>query len=948
MQSSLDPTRPDPVALSPDNHRARISDLVATVNRLRGRGGSARLAIIAWAVALAIGLGAASLMKAQYDTARAGVTHEIENLAAVLGSEAARTLQAVELAQRAVRERVGPVATPAAWREALAGQAVHEDLRRRIESLPQVDALTTIDSQGNLINFSRYWPIPQVNIADRDYFQALSADPARRHFVSAPVRNRGDGVWTFYLARSVSDERGGFLGLILAGLDLRYFETLYRDLALGPHFSVGLFRDDGTLLVRHPAVERGGPPVTALAEAVGQVRLIQHGRAAVYSSTGAFGGGPRIVAAVPLQHYPLAVVVAAGEQEVIARWRGPAIATGIAALSVELVILVASLLVRQQLRAQRRLAEANLARGHAEADLASAWARAEAERAARERDTRYVLALNSMSQGLCMFDTAHRLSLMNHRFEAMFDLAPGALAIGMPSGEVLALLLGPAQGGDADAVADLLARSQAALDHGEVVSFVHDHPDGRAWSVCMVPEDNGGWLMTFEDVTVRRRAEAKAAYLARHDALTGLANRNLFRERLEAAITRGREGQTSALLLLDLDRFKSVNDTMGHPVGDALLRAVAERLRNHCRPGDTIGRLGGDEFAIIQAGPIETWQAGLLAERLIEALGRPYRLEGKDVRIGTSIGIAVLPADGDDAAVVMKRADLALYDAKRDRGSYTLFSPVLEHAAMLRPALENALRGALVAGQFEVFYQPILDLHRGTLEGLEALVRWHHPERGLVNPGEFIPMAEEIGLIREIDAWVLRRACRDALAWPSGLQLSVNLSTLHFQESGPAAMVEQVLAETGFPASRLELEITETARLDPTRPVQAMMHALKALGVRLAVDDLGAGYARLEYLRSFPLDTVKIDKSLIDDVASGEHSRAIVEALGGLCARLGLTSTVEGVETMAQLRELQLGPCINAQGYLFGRPCPAEEVPAMCRRFGLKAVRGTGAVPAAA
>lgn len=930
--SSIPPAfAPSWAASSSDAQRDRISELVRTTESLRGWGGLARMKVFAGLLALGVAGSTGFMIKHQHDSTLARTTAEIESMAVVLSHQAARTLQAAELVQRAILERVGEVRTPEQFRAALRGREIHEELRQRIQGLPQIDAVTAIDVDGNLINFSRYWPIPPVNVADRDYFKALRADPGLGIFISVPVRNRGTGTWTAYLARSATNAEGEFLGLILVGLDLSYFEQLYREAGFGTHSSVAIFRDDGVLLARYPFVTPSATPVERLRDSIRLARETHSARGVVYGTPESLDGKPRLVAVMPLAQYPLGIGVTASLDSALAAWKKQAVMLAGAGLLLELAIGGMALLVVRQLRNQRRLAEANLARGHAEAELATVWAQAEADRAARARDARFVLALNSLSQGLCMFDGQGRLVLLNQRFEAMFALPHGSLAAGTRYPEVLAGILGQPAGAEESG---LVARARTFVRDRMLTAFTHDHPDGRAWSVTMVPEDNGGWLMTFEDVTERRQAEAKAAFLARHDALTGLANRTLFRERLETAIAGSTQGERFALLCLDLDRFKWVNDTMGHPVGDALLRAVAERLRNNCRTGTTISRLGGDEFAVIHRMGDDPTEAMAVAERLITGVSRPYRLEGQDVRIGTSVGIALIPSDGDVAATLLKRADLALYLAKKNRGSFAFFEPELERAAQARPLLETALRTALAEQQFEVHYQPVVDMRSKTLTGLEALVRWRHPDRGLVGPSEFVPLAEEVGLIQQIDEWVLNCACEDASGWPSSVRVSVNLSTRHFVDAGPIPMVRAALAASKLAPGRLELEITETAKLEATEPVIAMMHGLKALGVRLAMDDLGAGYARLEYLRCFPLDTVKIDKSIVDDVGSAEKSRAIIDSLGNLCSRLGLASTVEGVETEEQLRELQQSLCTNVQGFLFGRPEPAERVPDMLRRLG--------------
>lgn len=440
------------------------------------------------------------------------------------------------------------------------------------------------------------------------------------------------------------------------------------------------------------------------------------------------------------------------------------------------------------------------------------------------------------------------------------------------------------------------------------------------------------------DVTERREAEARIAHIALHDALTGLPNRVLFRERLVEHIGRARRGEGSAVLCLDLDRFKEVNDTLGHPVGDALLRAVTARIGAELRDTDTVARLGGDEFAVIQDGSDGVAGATALARRLVDAISRPFDLDGHQVVIGTSIGIAVMPGDGLDPDALLKSADMALYRAKTEgRGRWTFFEPEMDARMQARRALEADLRRALAAGEFELHYQPIVGVESCRVSGLEGLLRWRHPTLGLAPPDNFIPLAEEIGLIVPIGEWVLERACADAASWEDAPRIAVNLSPTQFTSKGLVAAVEAALAASGLDPARLDLEITEMVMLQDTEATIATLHRLKALGLRIAMDDFGTGYSSLSYLQRFPFDKVKIDRSFIGGLDQSCQSDAIVRAVAGLCSALGMSTTAEGVETKEQFVSLRAKGCSEAQGYLFSRPIPADLVPGLLAEMGRKA-----------
>jgi diguanylate cyclase (GGDEF)-like protein len=525
-----------------------------------------------------------------------------------------------------------------------------------------------------------------------------------------------------------------------------------------------------------------------------------------------------------------------------------------------------------------------------------------------------------------MFDSSARLVVCNKRYLDMFSLSPEAVRPGCTIREVLDQRV--ATGGfSADYVEAYRTDLLAAVAHGATFSKNTKLPDGRVISIINQPMADGGWVATHEDITERLAAEERIKHLAHYDALTGLPNRVTFYERLETVLSRQRRSETIGVLSLDLDRFKNVNDTLGHPVGDQLLKAAADRMRSCVRSEDLVARLGGDEFAIVQGSSTQSSDLSALATRLIEVVGAPYDLDGHQVIVGTSVGIAVAPTDSNKPDQLMKNADLALYRAKANGGgAFRFFEAEMDARMQARHALELDLRKAVVNGEFELFYQPVIDVKTGQINSFEALIRWHHPERGMIAPLEFIPVAEETGLIVQIGEWVLRRACSEAVRWPKHITIAVNLLPAQFKSRNLVPMVINALAASGLPATRLELEITELVLVQENEGAFATLHQLRDLGIKIAMDDFGTGYSSLGYLRSFPFDKIKIDQSFIRDLPGKLESLAIVRAVVGLSSSLGITTIAEGVETKEQLASVTAEGCNEFQGYLISWPKPAADV----------------------
>jgi diguanylate cyclase (GGDEF)-like protein len=537
------------------------------------------------------------------------------------------------------------------------------------------------------------------------------------------------------------------------------------------------------------------------------------------------------------------------------------------------------------------------------------------------------VALENMSQGLCMFDSSHKLVLRNRRFLEVYGLSEGAVPSGMPFWEFLEVCkaAGTHTEEELAAIEVGLARQLRTL---EPMSYIEVLKNGRSIAVQRVPMEDGSWVTTFEDITERKQAEAQIEHMALHDALTGLSNRVFFRRQLEMALSKSSRRQQIGVFLLDLDRFKAVNDTLGHPVGDELLKAVAERLRSCVRHNTVVARLGGDEFAVIEEDLASTEAAESLASRIIDTVSRPYDVDGHNIVIGTSVGIALSPTDGMQADVLVKGADLALYRAKGGgRGMFRFFERGVDTQVQERRALELDLRRALTEGEFEVHYQPQVNLKTDKVTGFEALIRWRRPLQGLVPPMDFIPLAEEVGLIDQIGAWVLQEACRAATHWPDSIRVAVNLSPLQFRSSDLLDHVKSALQSSGLVPRRLELEITEAFLLQSNDLTLSTLKALRELGVRVSMDDFGTGYSSLGYLQNFVFDRIKIDQSFVRDLVSRRDSLAIVRAISNLGTTLGISTTAEGVETLGQLVRLRSEGCTEVQGYFISPPVPEAEIP---------------------
>jgi len=545
----------------------------------------------------------------------------------------------------------------------------------------------------------------------------------------------------------------------------------------------------------------------------------------------------------------------------------------------------------------------------------------------RIRHLQFDTAINNMSQGLCFFDAGHRLIVCNDRYVDMYDLPRDRVGPGTALTDVVDMRF---EAGSFPAMSRedyLFWRTNVAVSNEPTDSIV-ELQNGRTFKIRHRPMPDGGWVATHEDITEQRRSEVKIEYMAHHDALTDLANRVLLNERLEHALgARIHREEIVAVHHLDLDQFKAVNDTFGHPAGDKLLKLVADRLRGIVRASDTIARMGGDEFVIVHAPIKDPSEATSLAEQIIRSISEPFDIDGHQAVIGASIGVAVGPGDGLRPDKLLRNADLALYRAKGDgRGVFRFFQPAMDLQMQTRRLMEQDLRKALPAAEFELYYQPVVNLASNEVSGFEALIRWNHPQHGLVSPGTFIPLAEEIGFIVPIGEWVIREACATAAKWPGDARVAVNISAVQFRNPGLMQVIVGALAASGLDPTRLEIEITETVLLQNKKATLAVLHQLRALGVRIALDDFGTGYSSLTYLQSFPFDKIKIDRSFVKDITENSGSLNIVRAVAALASGMGMTATAEGVETREQLDSITSEGCTEMQGFLFSKPLPAREI----------------------
>ena len=543
----------------------------------------------------------------------------------------------------------------------------------------------------------------------------------------------------------------------------------------------------------------------------------------------------------------------------------------------------------------------------------------------RAQNMRFDVAINNMTQGLLLYDSSERLIVCNQRYIEMYGLSPDVVKPGFSFRDLI--LYRKETGSFKGDVDDFCSSVLRNVGLGKVTHNVVETADGRSIQIVNQPLADGGWVATHEDITERRRAEEQITHLAHYDALTDLPNRALFHEKLKQELAHIAPGEQLAVLYIDIDEFKSVNDTLGHLIGDELLKSVAVSLGRCVAATDFVARLGGDEFAIVQTAVKNSAEVSGLVTRVFDAIREPYECLGHQLTTDASIGIALAPQHGADLDQILKNADLAMYAAKSaGRRTYRFFEPEMDARVRARRILEMELRQAIADGVLEVYYQPCVNLQNNKITSCEALLRWQHSERGMIPPAEFIPIAEETGLINPLGEWVLTTACAEAATWPDDIKLAVNVSPVQFKSGTLALKIVAALAASGLAANRLELEITEAVLIRDDEAALAVLHQLRDIGVRIALDDFGTGYSSLSYLQRFPFDKIKIDRCFVDDIAAPDGSACIVQAIVNIAAERHMTTTAEGVETQRQRELLRALGCAEMQGHLFSPPQPAAEL----------------------
>ncbi len=540
-----------------------------------------------------------------------------------------------------------------------------------------------------------------------------------------------------------------------------------------------------------------------------------------------------------------------------------------------------------------------------------------------DQNIRFDAALNNMAHGLCMFDEEKKLTVANHRYLELFGCAANDIHPGMSWSALFA-----AQNVSQEAVVDAEAPPLPERDDWSTTlskSYAYKLVSGRIIVMTRQPLNDGGWVVIFEDISERQLARDRLLHLAKHDLLTGLPNRMRFREHLEDLIAKQRDhGAPFGVLCLDLDEFKTVNDSLGHPIGDKLLIQIAEKLSQTIKSNELVVRLGGDEFAIVTEIASSRGYIEQLAQNIINKLALPFQLGDQEVAIGVSIGITIAEQGELNADELLKEADLALYKAKTSgRNTYRFFEQKMILTAKARQTMITDLHNAMSNNEFEVYFQPQVLLETNKISGMEALARWRHPQRGMISPIEFIPIAEETGSILVIGEWVLNRACEEASNWPHSVRLAVNVSARQLQSSRFMPFLIQTLERTGLTAQRLELEVTESALLSDDETTRAALMRIKELGINISMDDFGTGYSSLSCLQSFPFDKIKIDQSFVRKMTESGDASSIVQTVIDLAHRLRITTTAEGVESKELVELLREAGCTEVQGYIFGAPAPA-------------------------
>jgi diguanylate cyclase (GGDEF)-like protein len=795
--------------------------------------------------------------------------------------------------------RAGGLDTADAFEKQMSTLSAHEVLRAKLAALPHVGALNLFNAQGWLINSSEMWPVADVSVADRRYFREFTSGRPTPDVLVEPVVAKVTGKWTMVFVRKIVGRDGGIIGFASRGVEPTHFEDFVASLSLGNDTAISMIHRDGTLIARYPLNQK------LIGRNVSTSPSFQRALAVGGNLSGRFvtqtAGEDRVGAVRSLNQFPILIVATTKTETALADWRAQTKLQFFAALLAVIVVVVTiSLIVRQlqrqHLRAQRLLSEKS-----------------------QHLDT----AIKTMTQGLLLFDASGRLVICNQQYIDMFGLSPDVVK---PGCHLVELIRHRQQLGSFVGDVDAYCAKFLNPVNDEVRDTVISTPDGRMIRLVYKRSPDGGWATTLEDVTEHRRVAARIEHLAHYDALTNLPNRTLFQRHAEGLLLQAAQSPF-AIIYIDIDEFKRINDSLGHLIGDEFLKGVSARLLEAVDAGDFVARLGGDEFAVVQRDVRSDDDVSALIDKIYAALRTPFNCHGHGLSSDASIGIAIAPRHGTDLLGLLKSADLAMYAAKAaGRRTFRFFEPSMEAQANLRRELEHDLRTALAEGAFELHYQPLVDLRSEGITGCEALLRWRHPVRGMVSPAEFIPVAEETGLIEQIGQWVLRTACAEAATWPSAVRIAVNVSPVQFRSQALSLKVASALAETGLDPRRLELEITEAVLIADDDAALVALDQLRKLGVGIALDDFGTGYSSLSYLQRFPFDKIKIDRSFVKALTPGSGSSSIIKAVVSIAADRNMMTTAEGVETEQQRETVQALGCTQMQGYLFSPPRPAAEI----------------------
>ncbi|MEK6211547.1 MAG: EAL domain-containing protein [Pseudomonadota bacterium] len=908
-------------------------------------------------VATLFTLAAFTLAKArQADLHDAG--RATQNLAQVLEEQTARALQAVDMVLLNLADTWAQVP---ALRES-GNPQMRALLKQKLATLPYARGLFIVDSGGVITHHSDPLPAATQHFSDREYFSWHRTRP-HSIYVGKPIVSRTTGAWLVAASRRLPTIDGSFGGVIAVALEPRAFQAFYRNLDVGHDGAIELLHQDGELIARTPAAP------TWVGMATGSnltLKDLARSGSRTFRTVSPVDGEARIYSARPVAGAPLMVQVGLSEEEVLAGWREQKTVTIVVLTGFTLAVMVLAWLLMQELRRRSELTHSvaqseRLLRQVLDALPAGVWvADRDGSRKTILDSAAPILSTDGEVLGAISLNEditeqralAETLRESEARYRALFEYSIDAIFLTRPGGAILAAndaacrLLDYGEEelralGRDDIVDRTDPRAQALLNQGDRGGAAHGElrlrrKDGGLVPVefaCATFRDRNGEAcasLIIRDITDRKHAEERIEYLAYHDELTGIPNRAHFHRAFEHALaTTQRYGLRCALMLVDLDRFKNINDTIGHEAGDQLLKQVAARLRTCLRDSDIIARLGGDEFVILMQDASSVEAVNAVALKILEATSRPLLIDDQEFLITASIGISTYPHDGSDMQTLLKNSDVAMYRAKESgKNGFQYFSPEMNVHTRERLSIESALRRGLERKEFTVHFQPKVRVSSRTVAGMEALVRWNNPEKGLMQPSEFIPIAEETGIIVQIGDWVLEEACRQGqMLRESGhisLRVSVNLSVRQLFDQGFAQRVADILEQTGFPAESLELEITESMVMRDAERAVKLLQALRDTGVRLAIDDFGTGYSSLAYLKRFPINCVKIDRSFIRDLPEDRDDASITRGIIAMAHNMKLDVVAEGVETPEQLDFLHAYGCDEIQGFLFSEPLAAD------------------------